>query len=38
LKMGPTLRPETSVRNYHCLLHYNPDERSSQARKEWLWH
>jgi hypothetical protein len=29
MKMGPIGRPETSLRNYHYLLHNNPEERSS---------
>jgi hypothetical protein len=30
LKMGPTGFPETWVRNCHCSLRDNPEERSSQ--------
>jgi len=29
LKMGPIVCPEISVRNYHCSLRNNPEERSS---------
>jgi hypothetical protein len=29
--MGPTGFPETSVRNYHCSLRNNPEERSSHT-------
>jgi hypothetical protein len=28
--MGPIGCPETSVRNYHCWLRNDPEERSSQ--------
>jgi hypothetical protein len=28
--MGPVCCPETSVRNYHCLLRINPKERYYQ--------
>ena len=36
VRMGPIGCPETSVRNYHCWLRSNPEERSSQ--KELLIH
>jgi hypothetical protein len=29
-KMGPIVCPETSVKNYHCSLRSNPEERSYQ--------
>ena len=29
-QMGRTGCPETSVRNYHCMLHNSPKERSSR--------
>jgi hypothetical protein len=29
--MGPIGCPETSVRNYHCYLRNNPEERSCQV-------
>jgi len=29
LKKGPIFCPETSVRNYHYALRYDPEERSS---------
>ena len=33
LKMGQRNCPETSVRNYHYMLHNNPEERSSHVPK-----
>jgi hypothetical protein len=32
--MGAIVFPETSVRNYHYLLHNNPEERSSQMESK----
>jgi len=34
LKMGPIGRPETSLRNYHCSLRNDPEERSSQLLRD----
>jgi len=28
--------PETSVRNYHYLLHNNPEERSSEIKSKGI--
>jgi len=34
LKMGPIRCPETSARHNHCLLHNNPEERSSRLLRD----
>jgi hypothetical protein len=34
LRMGPIVFPETSVRNYHYLLHNNPEECISQMESK----
>jgi len=33
VRMGPIGCPETSIRNYHCWLRSNPEERISQEKK-----
>jgi len=39
MKMGLIGCPETSVRNYHCSLDSNPEERSSKSHYKFdaLW-
>jgi len=36
LKMGPIVCPETSARNYHCLLRNSPEKGNSKPRKTSL--